>query len=717
MAIEITSSKMFSPFFGNSLYVWTSILSITILALTLGYLVGGNLSTKNNPLKILKTTLLASVLFLIINILYSNSILEKMVSFELKIGVIISSFLLIFPLIFCFGIISPIIIRILSSQKDFLFVGQNVGFLYSVSTIGGVIMTFISGFYFIPFIGVRFTLYLVLALLFLATFLSFLIQKVQTGNLQVDEEVNIKESFNPLFRLKIYLVVFIEGAMVIAIELFGSKMIQPILGNSFIVWTLVIGLTITYLTLGYYIGGKLSSKKIEIRKWVAFSFALAAIYMIIMPFFSIELAFLFVLKSLYLGGFILTSILIAPPIILLGLTTPLLIQLLNQKANESGKTSGKIYAISSFGGIFSNLLIGMFILPEWGIVNPLLFFAFVLFITSIFLNVQFKQLLFLIPMAILSLVTYSKFNSFEWESKNLKIQHISEGLMGQLKVFDEYFPIEELEYRFLLINGICQTMIVNHQEVVSTWKYIHRSSRIASLKRNKSALILGLGGGSMASELNKLHIKADLVDIDKRMFELSKKYFFYKDSISKFYDDDARHFINTVNKKYDLIIIDLASGENQPNNIFTKEGLAKITHLLNNDGIIIINFQEHINGNEISAHHSICNTILNLGYQVQYHKTKSKSPDIVTVVSKNHLDLNQIPINQLSSSYPYLGEMQKLIVEPFIEIKTPFKDGIILSDDQPLLDLINAKTIFSWRKDNNRIYAQKHIKLKHPIFY
>ncbi len=53
---------------------------------------------------------------------------------------------------------------------------------------------------------------------------------------------------------------FIEGATVMAVELFGAKMMTPYYGSSLIVWTTVIGITLFCLTIGYFLGGRLSMK-------------------------------------------------------------------------------------------------------------------------------------------------------------------------------------------------------------------------------------------------------------------------------------------------------------------------------------------------------------------------------------------------------------------------------------------------------------------------
>ena len=57
-----------------------------------------------------------------------------------------------------------------------------------------------------------------------------------------------------------FVLAFVEGATVMAVELFGAKMMTPYYGSSLIVWTSVIGVTLLCLTIGYYLGGRLSMK-------------------------------------------------------------------------------------------------------------------------------------------------------------------------------------------------------------------------------------------------------------------------------------------------------------------------------------------------------------------------------------------------------------------------------------------------------------------------
>ena len=57
----------------------------------------------------------------------------------------------------------------------------------------------------------------------------------------------------------ILLIAFLEGFLIMGVELIGAKIIAPYYGSSFYVWTTIIGITLFSLTAGYFIGGLLST--------------------------------------------------------------------------------------------------------------------------------------------------------------------------------------------------------------------------------------------------------------------------------------------------------------------------------------------------------------------------------------------------------------------------------------------------------------------------
>ena len=68
---------------------------------------------------------------------------------------------------------------------------------------------------------------------------------------------------NALTKYKLEIVVFISGALVMILEILGSRILAPYIGTSVFVWTSLIGVVLASLALGYRIGGKLADKSVS----------------------------------------------------------------------------------------------------------------------------------------------------------------------------------------------------------------------------------------------------------------------------------------------------------------------------------------------------------------------------------------------------------------------------------------------------------------------
>ena len=62
-------------------------------------------------------------------------------------------------------------------------------------------------------------------------------------------------------QLLLFILAFIEGGGVMCVELCSAKILSPIFGTSIYIWASVLGITLTALMSGYYLGGYLSSKQ------------------------------------------------------------------------------------------------------------------------------------------------------------------------------------------------------------------------------------------------------------------------------------------------------------------------------------------------------------------------------------------------------------------------------------------------------------------------
>ena len=147
MAVELLSGRILAPNFGNSIYVWGGVITVFMLALSVGYLLGGRLSLYDPTLRRLAFISIAGALTTIPVILLGNPVLDWI--FDLvqdpRYGSLISATLLFFVPTTIAGMVSPYAVRLLvnESQRS----GQLAGLLYFFSTFGSAVGTILTSFY------------------------------------------------------------------------------------------------------------------------------------------------------------------------------------------------------------------------------------------------------------------------------------------------------------------------------------------------------------------------------------------------------------------------------------------------------------------------------------------------------------------------------------------------------------------------------------------
>lgn len=169
MAYEIVGSRMLGPYVGTSMIVWSSIIGIILLSLSLGYYYGGKLADKNPKYKSLALIIAGSALLIILSTLLKDIILSALlnISINVKLVSVLSSVLLFSLPAFGLGMVSPFAARL--KMKDVKTSGATVGGLYALSTLGSITGTFLAGFYFIPSFRITTILFILAFVLILAS--------------------------------------------------------------------------------------------------------------------------------------------------------------------------------------------------------------------------------------------------------------------------------------------------------------------------------------------------------------------------------------------------------------------------------------------------------------------------------------------------------------------------------------------------------------------
>src|ERR1700757_3558763 len=125
MAIELAGAKMVAPFYGTSLYVWASVLAVTLGGLTTGYFLGGWASYRYPAMKILIGVLLAGTVLIYIMPLLALKIMPATNGLGLRMGSLVSCTLFMFLPLICMGMVSPAIIHL--SNQELKGTGRTAG--------------------------------------------------------------------------------------------------------------------------------------------------------------------------------------------------------------------------------------------------------------------------------------------------------------------------------------------------------------------------------------------------------------------------------------------------------------------------------------------------------------------------------------------------------------------------------------------------------------
>ncbi|HEX2981606.1 MAG TPA: fused MFS/spermidine synthase, partial [Anaerolineaceae bacterium] len=189
-------------------------------------------------------------------------------------------------------------------------------------------------------------------------------------------------------RRYLYIAVFVSGMTSLAVEMAASRLIGNVFGTSNLVWASIIGLILIYLTVGYFVGGRWADRSPNPRTfygilaWAAFTVGLVPV--IARPVLRLAAnAFDELQFGILIGSFVVVMVLFVIPVILLGTISPFAIRLAIQDAQDAGKLSGRMYAISTLGSFLGTFLPVLVLIPLIGTYRTFLIISAILLVTAL----------------------------------------------------------------------------------------------------------------------------------------------------------------------------------------------------------------------------------------------------------------------------------------------------------------------------------------------
>jgi spermidine synthase len=392
-------------------------------------------------------------------------------------------------------------------------------------------------------------------------------------------------------RMAVLVMAVLCGAAVMELEVLGARIVSPWFGVSLFVWTALITVTLLSLAVGYYLGGRAADRRGSLRL-LGLLVGLAGLWLLLTLFLRVPVLRAAVGLGVRGGALAAALLLFGPPLTLLGMVSPFCVQLILKDLRESGRTVGRLAALSTVGSFAGTLVTGFWLIPAFHVSQILAGSAFLLLaLCALALTAASRRHAFalLLPLpAVLFLGRPPLARVVQPNGTKAEVVCREGSFYGQISVVDYTFPPRHT--REMLIDGIIQGGIdVVDGQPIYPYTYALERAALTYNPGARRALVIGLGPGCVPARLARHGMTGDVVEIDPKVLDLAKRFFGFSEGAFTVVLDDGRTFLEKTSEKYDLVFLDAFSAENEPTYLLTQEAFRSMLRALNPGGVLAIN--------------------------------------------------------------------------------------------------------------------------------
>jgi len=439
-------------------------------------------------------------------------------------------------------------------------------------------------------------------------------------------KVSIQMMFT-MAHVRLLVSVFVSGAVVMALELLGSRVLAPVFGNSIFVWGSLIGVVLAALSAGYYAGGWIADRRPSLQVLSTIIFA-AGVLILFLP--TLTPPIFHTVIALNLGEryspLVATTVLFAPASVLLGMVSPYAIRLVAKGVETLGRASGNLYALSTLGSIVGTFVTVFILIPEFGVDKIIIGIAALLLVVAFLgLGLRLKVLVLLLLMSIPFAAPYLVGHRLTVATYTLALGdtiYETDTPYHHLLVADSYDPVRLTTVRYLILDdNFHSAMDLSNPDrtVFAYTDYFH----LGFLLNPNITSVLFIGGGGFTGPKAFLKdypdVLVDVVEIDDEVIRVAQRYFGVDraDPRLRIYNEDGRTYIQKTTQNYDLVVLDAYSRTYVPFHLMTREFFEEVSARLTSKGAIVSNLISRIPPSEAQLLRAEVNT-LNVVYPRVY---------------------------------------------------------------------------------------------------
>ena len=414
-------------------------------------------------------------------------------------------------------------------------------------------------------------------------------------------------------KLFLYLTEFFAGVSVMAVELGASRLLAPYFSSSQIVWTIIIGTIMIAMALGNLYGGRSADRDPDPARlyrriliaavWIA---AIPALGKYVILGVSGLLIFTVSTNLLVIAAFASCMILFVFPLFLLGTVTPSLVKATVGSLDDSGRTVGRLGACNTVGSILGTFLPTFVTIPAVGTSITFLIFSGILLLIALAFFLSAKKGLrtaILCLILFLLCLIFGRGDSFAFWEEDLRYEGES--------VYN-YLQVKEDEEQVVLSTNVLfgvQSVLRKDGELTGLYYDYALAAPAMTGKDAPSVLVLGNGTGTFAAQCLRYFpgCTVEGVEIDGKITRLAGEYFAMPAAVAVT-EYDGRAFLQAVDTRYDVILVDAYQDITIPFQMSSAEFFALVRAHLNEGGVLAVNMNMHSDG-EGSINEYLCDTI------------------------------------------------------------------------------------------------------------
>lgn len=492
----------------------------------------------------------------------------------------------------------------------------------------------------------------------------------------------------------------ITGAVVMALEILGSRLLAPVFGNSLFVWGALIGVILAAMSGGYAFGGWVSDRYRGAQVLAGLLlFSGAWTFLIAWLGQPVLFAVAAAIEDPRWGPCVAAALLLGPPAFGLSGVLPAMLRLAVSDLEYFGRHTGRMIALSTMGSL----------LGTWGTA-----FFFLSWIGSQALVAWLGAIQ--VGLGLWWLVRGTTARPVVIGLVVLCIGGLGAGALSPIQklkqpVYQEDSPYQQVRirdddlFRYLVLDRTFHAVMWKADPVTLFLPYSQLMvASLALVPEPKQGLILGHGGGSLAKWLAHRwpELELDVVEFDPVVVRMAQEYFGYQPPPQhRVHVRDARVFLNSTERTYDVIWVDAFARHMIPFHLTTEEFFAELRAHLAPNGILAVNLASSGEGGDLLRANAVVETMKRSFPRVESFAVKGPWKSAQTK-SENLIFFAGAPLEQhtlmtIADQVNRLVEQQRLPSEAIALLAghrtQSWEAGVVLTDNYAPYDLLIGSAV------------------------